>query len=317
MKNIFILPTDKPSRLYFWRGNNTYRSQFRLRKMADFCDVESMTNEYMYITFDEEIKEGDWYYLPRTNSVYKCKEDPTELNLERRLGVAKIILTTDQELIKDGVQEIDDDFLEWIIKNPSCESVEITQMCGTCGAEGKEGDSYCERSKECNRGWAGEKYKISIPVEEQSKDDIDKFFVDMVCKPKSYAWVGVLSENTYVPEKYELKDIYSGENALPSFTTEQECQTWCDSFNKEEKAEIYARQMWGDYYDNEYDTGMELTYGEVCKNDFLAGVEYQKEQNKNLYSEEEVLEIIDSLFHQYANLFRVDAKENFLQYKKK
>lgn len=43
-------------------------------------------------------------------------------------------------------------------------------------------------------------------------------------------------------------------------------------------ANSYARQMWGDYYDNEYDTGTDLTYGEACKKDFLAGVGYQKEK---------------------------------------
>jgi hypothetical protein len=37
----------------------------------------------------------------------------------------KIILTTDETLIKDGVQEIDKEFLEWLDKNPSCEFVEI------------------------------------------------------------------------------------------------------------------------------------------------------------------------------------------------
>jgi hypothetical protein len=37
----------------------------------------------------------------------------------------KIILTTDQDLIKDGVQAIDDEFLEWFVKNPSCEFVEV------------------------------------------------------------------------------------------------------------------------------------------------------------------------------------------------
>ena len=37
----------------------------------------------------------------------------------------KIILTTDPDLIKDGVQAIDDEFLEWFVKNPSCESVEV------------------------------------------------------------------------------------------------------------------------------------------------------------------------------------------------
>jgi flavorubredoxin len=37
----------------------------------------------------------------------------------------KIILTTDGDLIKDGVQSIDDEFLEWFVENPSCEEVEV------------------------------------------------------------------------------------------------------------------------------------------------------------------------------------------------
>jgi hypothetical protein len=41
------------------------------------------------------------------------------------LEFRKIILTTDQELIKDGVQAIDDEFLEWFVNNTSCDRVEI------------------------------------------------------------------------------------------------------------------------------------------------------------------------------------------------
>ena len=37
----------------------------------------------------------------------------------------KVILTTNKLLIKDGVQAIDDEFIEWFVKNPSCEEVEI------------------------------------------------------------------------------------------------------------------------------------------------------------------------------------------------
>ena len=37
----------------------------------------------------------------------------------------KVILTTNKLLIKDGVQSIDDEFLEWFVKNSSCERVEI------------------------------------------------------------------------------------------------------------------------------------------------------------------------------------------------
>jgi hypothetical protein len=49
------------------------------------------TDNYLLVVDDSEIKVGDWYYLPRTNSVYECKEDPTELNLERRVGVSNVI----------------------------------------------------------------------------------------------------------------------------------------------------------------------------------------------------------------------------------
>ena len=117
MKNIHLLPTDKPSRLYLTTHEYIFEEGYSLS--TDECE-----NKHIYITSDEEIKKGDWYYLPRTNSVYKCIE-ATELNLERRLGVAKIILTTDQELIKDGVQAIDDEFLEWFVKNSNCEWVEV------------------------------------------------------------------------------------------------------------------------------------------------------------------------------------------------
>ena len=55
----------------------------------------------------------------------------------------------------------------------------------------------------------------------------------------------------------------------------------------------------------------------IFKQGFIDGAKWQQEQDKNLYSEEEVLEIIDLLFHRYASSFRIDAKEYFLQFKKK
>ena len=55
----------------------------------------------------------------------------------------------------------------------------------------------------------------------------------------------------------------------------------------------------------------------IFKQGFIDGAKWQQEQDKNLYSEEEVLEIIDLLFHRYASSSRIDAKEYFLQFKKK
>lgn len=59
-----------------------------------------ISDTHYIVVDDSEIKEGDWYYLPRTNSIYQCKEDPTELNLERDFGVSKITHST-QPLERD------------------------------------------------------------------------------------------------------------------------------------------------------------------------------------------------------------------------
>jgi hypothetical protein len=42
----------------------------------------------------------------------------------------KIVLTSDEDLIKEGVQAIDDKFLEWFVKNPSCEEVDFIKIVG-------------------------------------------------------------------------------------------------------------------------------------------------------------------------------------------
>jgi len=73
----------------------------------------------MYITNDEEIKEGDWCIDVIHNTICKRNSD------NYRKQYKKIILTTDKDLISDGVQSIDDEFLEWFVENPSCENVEV------------------------------------------------------------------------------------------------------------------------------------------------------------------------------------------------
>jgi hypothetical protein len=118
MKNIHVLPTDKPSRLQ----KNKYNKFFLSEEPKSYSDC---TNQNIYITSDEEIKEADgsWIIDLRTNKIAKNINNHIKVWNE---NCKKIILTTDQDLIKDGVQAIDDEFLEWFVKNPSCEFVEIT-----------------------------------------------------------------------------------------------------------------------------------------------------------------------------------------------
>lgn len=114
MKNIHVLATDKPSRLWI---NNLLEGKLELSKEML---TGSNTAQHVYITSDEEIKEGDWFVTTCTNEIHKS--DWIKFNFDNG---KKIILTTDQDLIKDGVQAIPDEFLEWFVKNPSCEEVEV------------------------------------------------------------------------------------------------------------------------------------------------------------------------------------------------
>ena len=121
MRNIHILSTDKPSRLV----KNLQYNTFWLR--TDYIDreiqrgVEELQYQNIYITSsDEKIEMGEevWYLFG--NEILKNRKDTKPKSFCK-----KIILTTDQDLIKDGVQAIDDEFLEWFVKNPSCEKIEI------------------------------------------------------------------------------------------------------------------------------------------------------------------------------------------------
>ena len=152
MKNIYLLSTDKPSRLVKIY-NDVNRETFTLKLNVE---VNDSFKEYVnvYITSDEEIKEGDvakipcgvgkvkeltWKfgndnpsYIVEDIFIYKLrygqKEGELQINSFRYEDVKKIILTTDHDLIKDGVQSIDDDFLEWFVKNPNCNFVRAIKV---------------------------------------------------------------------------------------------------------------------------------------------------------------------------------------------
>jgi hypothetical protein len=111
MKNIFVLPTDKPSRLYEFGGE--YHLQIKSQ--------ENFRSQHIYIPSDEKPKEGDWVITPTNDIIQWAK-------VFQPIG-KKIILTTDPTLIADGVQAIDDEFLQWFIKNPSCVFVEVSKIC--------------------------------------------------------------------------------------------------------------------------------------------------------------------------------------------
>ena len=123
MKNIHVLPTNKPSRVF-----NTNKGEYYFREHYVPDTIQTCKNYNIYITSDEEIKEGDWFFngehVLQASRITDIIID-TEGQWSDIESSKKIILTTDQDLIKDGVQAIDDEFLWWFSENPSCEGVEI------------------------------------------------------------------------------------------------------------------------------------------------------------------------------------------------
>lgn len=125
MKNIHLLPTNKPSRLVI----DTIENKLYYQPILHNKTVNVLT-QHIYITSDEKIKEGEWCILLENHYVHGGvgkynTNKAVDFGLHNTSFFKKIILTTDQDLIKDNVQAVDDEFLEWFVKNPSCESVEI------------------------------------------------------------------------------------------------------------------------------------------------------------------------------------------------
>jgi hypothetical protein len=150
MKNIYLLRTDKPSRLY---SNN---GQLHLDSILQNSGGHTV-DHHVYITNDEEIKDvrqhqGEWQ-LEKGQILNKFPNYITDLS-ECKL----VIMTTDPDLIADGVQAIDDEFLEWFINNSSCEWVEV--------------EKYGYMPEEpCN-------YKIIISQEQPKQSTVGKEFYE-------------------------------------------------------------------------------------------------------------------------------------------
>jgi hypothetical protein len=165
MKNIHVLPTDKPSRLFeiiqfdlsFDKEN--YFSE-------DYKIIHKYKNKHIYITSDEQPKYKDYYTIDG-KEIYYCNT----LNPTRNNHYKKIILTTDQDLIKYGVQAIDDESLEWFVQNSSCEEVKVELHVGSL-----------RRSDSKNT------YKIIIPKEELFKHRVEVLPKEEILENRSNAY---------------------------------------------------------------------------------------------------------------------------------
>jgi hypothetical protein len=181
MKNIHLIATEKPSRLYKQTG------ALVLDKLSEVSNDGISINQNIYITSDEEIKEGDWF-INKNGLISICVKALEEWLKTNKSELKKIILTTDPDLIKDGVQAIDNEFLEWFVENPSCAFVEVTKEPLIIKGEA-DYFNYDDGTKlNSNVG----KYKIIIPQEPKQ---------DWYC-PKCQSYVS--SESVTFEETHQI-----------------------------------------------------------------------------------------------------------------
>lgn len=128
MKNTHVIPTDKPSRLFIYNENLGLSKEFQYGS-------NSVQNQNIYITNSEVIKEGDCvldcfgvHKVITNNDGLLCRKGVRYSTVFLATDSKKIVLTTDRDLIKEGIQGIPDDFLEWFIKNPSCEEIYVNKI---------------------------------------------------------------------------------------------------------------------------------------------------------------------------------------------
>jgi len=223
MKNIHILQTDKPSRLSILNSG-------KLNFGAEIMSSSNSKPQHICITNDEEIKEGDWYF-DGANLVHK-KTKYNDALVDGNKQAKKIILTTDSDLIKNGVQAIDDEFLEWFVKNPSCEEVEIQKEKVILGDVA--GTTYIDFN-----------YKIIIPKEKFKQETLEEFINSQPyygsCTTEYLEGVGVGSkwqqERSYSEEevlKHLNHLIMMKSSELDKFTDDEETVTmkWFEQFKK-------------------------------------------------------------------------------------
>ena len=113
MKNIYLLNTEMPTEgIVIGRISGVSFTEYREELIK--LPVETFRGNYyepvnIYITSDDKIELND--YIVDNWQVEKWK-DRSSL-----LGKKKVIMTTDKQLISEGIQEIDGRFLDWIIQN--------------------------------------------------------------------------------------------------------------------------------------------------------------------------------------------------------
>ncbi len=224
MRNIYLLLSDKPSRL-------CYRNYWFLNE-SGITKSSNVDFYHLYIISDEIPTEGDALMRTDTSRVF-CTLKGANPSIVQKY-CRKIILTSDPSL--EGVQQIDDAFLEWFVKNPSCKKVEVNDWLDDNGNIAWGGE---KRYQICNHLYdkiiipqtltnfkKGEKYiqqdGVIILAGEKGTDGM------VIIDPKKMWGVGYYRD-TWNPKAFRLfeepKQDYSGVHLTHCYQGEYEDRT--------------------------------------------------------------------------------------------
>jgi hypothetical protein len=229
-KNIWLLPTNEPSRLYF--NNND--------KNLQFCKVDKKStplkiNQNIYITSDEDITSNCWTFNVATNTLYKTYGGKGFNEKDEKNDWRKIILTTDPKLIADGVQPIPDEFLEWFVKNSSCEFVEVMK-------EYKDGyGNWYNYQDDFKFTGLSIRYKIIIPQEEPKQGTMSEAIKQVINNQLKQE---TLEESACKALGYDYNKwilIHSKDNSTIIYN---EVTNWCKGvkWQKEQDKKLYSEE---------------------------------------------------------------------------
>ena len=276
MKNIHILPTDQPSKLGYISESKTYHlynNDVFLDELANAISI--------YITSDEQGIKGDYVIHTPTHKLIKVMERV------RTADFKKIILTTDPTLIADGVQAIDDEFLEWFVKNPSCDFVGVDKI--------PDLQSYNEKTYKCELV-----YTITIPQEESKQEKKPHLFCET---PEAKCTMNYCDDNgcqnrkRHLVEQHEqepLEEVVSKKNnIIDSWLEEHGDPEICKTVGCRLE-EITLEKAAEQHYIHKTNripvpTSNWVNSKELQIQTFIEGAKWQAQR---MYSEEEVLDLL-------------------------
>ena len=285
-KNMHVIPTDKPSRLV---RNGKKLLLVDIPKNYTLFGITVSVN--IYITSDEEIGTDEYYFHLKNNEYYnsgRIDEIDKDMKFWR-----KIILTTDQDLIKENVQAIDDEFLELFVKNPSCEEVKVDWVDFS-------GSYFINIPKQStkDRILSETPELVKQKVREKANDLLGNSKQDWFC-PKCNSYVS--AESVTFEENHQICNTGVIVKEDPKQETlEESAENWLDKYS--DKFEIIKSKFLPFHFNNRNE--LKELINEVAKG-----------QQEIMYSEEEVLELLLNRPEPY--LSDEEIKKWFEQFKKK